>query len=83
MDERSMNESAQGLPLALSGPRGWDDTPTEHRHAPLGSPEAVWKRRFTREMVARGHRWYSEAGGNLMQHMLARGIGPDIEEAHA
>ena len=43
---------------------GWD----------LWRASAAWKRRFTEGMVARGHSWYGEARGNLIQHIGRNGI---------
>lgn len=41
---------------------GWDLWRASH----------VWKRNFTQGMVARGHAWFAEARGQLIQH-----IGPN------
>lgn len=38
---------------------GWDLWRVSH----------LWKQKFTEEMVARGHDWFGEARGNLIQHI--------------
>lgn len=43
---------------------GWD----------LWRASAVWKRRFREAMVSRGHAWYGEARGNLIQYIGRDGI---------
>ncbi|MES0812482.1 MarR family transcriptional regulator [Roseibium sp. SCPC15] len=40
----------------------------------LWQAAAAWKTRFTREMVAKGHDWYGEARGALLQHLPSDGI---------
>lgn len=43
---------------------GWD----------LWRASAAWKRRFSEAMVAKGHAWYGEARGNLIQYIGRDGI---------
>lgn len=47
---------------------GWD----------LWQATDAWKRRFTREMVERGHTWYGEARGSLIRHIDRNGIAQSV-----
>lgn len=52
---------------------GWDLWRVNH----------LWKRKFTKEMVARGHLWFGEARGNLIQHIGPNGIAQSQLNAKA
>lgn len=43
---------------------GWDLWRVSH----------LWKQKFTTEMITRGHTWFGEARGNLIQHIGPNGI---------
>ncbi|MES0884778.1 MarR family winged helix-turn-helix transcriptional regulator [Roseibium sp. SCP14] len=51
-----------------------DDQNPDHIGWDLWQAAAVWKARFTREMVAKGHDWFGEARGTLLQHLPSDGI---------
>lgn len=52
---------------------GWDLWRVSH----------LWKQKFTGEMIARGHQWFGEARGNLIQHIGPNGIAQSGLDAKA
>ena len=57
-----------------------DDDPEliDHIGWDLWQATDAWKRRFTREMVKRGHAWYGEARGALIRHIDRKGVAQSV-----
>ncbi|MFK5980224.1 MAG: MarR family winged helix-turn-helix transcriptional regulator [Rhizobiaceae bacterium] len=46
----------------------------EHIGWDLWRVSLLWKQKFSEEMIVRGHGWFGEARGNLIQHIGPNGI---------